>query len=83
MERSRTTTKPSGSFRHLPGPTTVALVKRDLRDFEGAIKDHDKAIRLHPNLRLPTTGRGLAKYDLTDYAGAIKDYDQPSDLTPT
>jgi tetratricopeptide (TPR) repeat protein len=56
--------------------------KKDLKDYEGAIKDYDEAIRLDPKYVNAYNNRGIAKKDLKDYEGAIKDYDEAIRIDP-
>lgn len=56
--------------------------KDDLKDYEGAIADYDKALELDPQDTGAYFARGNAKYNLKDYAGAITDYDKAIKLAP-
>jgi tetratricopeptide (TPR) repeat protein len=43
------------------------------KDYQGAIEDGTKAIRLEPNNADAYTKRASARHDLKDYQGAIED----------
>jgi len=45
-------------------------------DYEHAIADYDRAIKLNPNSARAFDGRGLAHANRQDFELAIKDYDQ-------
>jgi tetratricopeptide (TPR) repeat protein len=51
-------------------------------DYDRAIADYDRAIRLDPNNPFPYNGRGSAYDGKKDYARAIADYDQAIRLDP-
>jgi len=51
-------------------------------DYESAIADYDRAIKLKPNFARAFNGRGLAYANLQDFELAIKDYDQAIRLDP-
>lgn len=48
--------------------------KYEQKDYEGALKDLDKAIELDSNSANAYNNRARAKYYKKDYLGAIKDY---------
>lgn len=50
------------------------FMKRNLGDFEGAVKDHTMAVELDPKYALAYNNRGIAKRDLGDLEGAVEDY---------
>ena len=58
------------------------LAKTFLKEYEGAIKDYDKAIELDPNFAPAYHNRGIAKYELKQYSEAIADYDKAIELDP-
>jgi len=58
------------------------LVKDELKDYDGAMKDYDEAIRLNPEFATAFSNRGLVKDKLKDYEGALKDYDDAIRLDP-
>jgi tetratricopeptide (TPR) repeat protein len=58
------------------------ISKHDLKDYNGAIADHTKAIDVSPNYADAHEWRGNAKYDLEDYSGAIADYTKAIDINP-
>jgi tetratricopeptide (TPR) repeat protein len=64
------------------GYSNRGMAKRNLKDYKGAILDHDKAIELNPNSNKAYNNRGIAKSDLKDYEGAILDYDKAIELNP-
>ena len=56
--------------------------KRDQKDFEGAIRDYDKAIEINPQYAYAYNNRGLSKNNLGQYQEAIKDYDKAIEINP-
>jgi len=56
--------------------------KADSGDYQGAIKEFDKAIKLNPKLADAYYNRGLAKAYLGDYQGAIEDYSKAIKINP-
>ena len=56
--------------------------KFNLKDYQGAIEDYDKAIELDPNYAKAYNNRGAAKGNLGDNQGAIKDYDKAIEIDP-
>ena len=50
--------------------------KLDLKDYNGAIEEFDKALEIDVNDASNYFGRGLAKDGLKDYDGAIDDYNK-------
>ena len=61
---------------------SVVLTGAELKEYEGAIKDYDKAIELDPNYALAYMNRGIAKAQLKQYSAAIADYDKAIELDP-
>ncbi|HEY9692183.1 MAG TPA: tetratricopeptide repeat-containing serine protease family protein [Oculatellaceae cyanobacterium] len=51
-------------------------------DYNGAIADYDRAIKLNPNLAEAYNNRGLARSKQEDYNGAIADYNRAISLNP-
>jgi tetratricopeptide (TPR) repeat protein len=58
------------------------VVKSDLEDNAGALKDCDKAIELNPNEARAYVNRGLVKSDLGRKKEALVDYDKAIELNP-
>ena len=56
--------------------------KLKLEDYEGAIADYDKAIKIDLNHAPAYHNRGIAKDELKDYIGAIADYDKAIEIEP-
>jgi len=52
------------------------------KDYEGAIKDCNKALQLDPDFAEAYSRRGTAKHDLGDKQGVIADYDKALQLNP-
>lgn len=69
-------------------PTAVSAwnnrgaVKRQAKDFTGAIEDYEQAIKLDPRHAKAFNNRGACKFNLKDYEGAIKDYNLAIALNP-
>ena len=64
---------------------TAYVMRADLltkykKDFAGALKDMDEAIKLEPRLSGYFINRAFLKYNLDDYFGAMADYDYAIDL---
>ena len=51
-------------------------------DFQGAINDYTKVLKLSPNFCFAYLNRGAARYRLGDDLGAIDDFTQAIRLTP-
>jgi tetratricopeptide (TPR) repeat protein len=58
------------------------VLKHNLKDYEGAIKDFDEVVRIDSKNVRAYYNRGHAKSDLNDYAGAIVDFDEVLGLNP-
>lgn len=56
------------------------LLTKFKKDFAGALKDMDEAIKLEPRLSGYFINRAYLKYNLDDYFGAMADYDYAIDL---
>ncbi|HDQ26377.1 MAG TPA: tetratricopeptide repeat protein [bacterium] len=54
--------------------------KYELRDYEGAVKDYDRAIKLQPDYAMAYLNRGLAKYMRGERDAAIKDLKKSAEL---
>ncbi|MBB3057254.1 tetratricopeptide repeat protein [Mucilaginibacter gotjawali] len=62
----------------------VANIRQnDFKDFEGAIKAYDQAIKLQSDIPSIYALRGHAEKQTKDYAAAIKDYDHAISICPT
>jgi len=59
-----------------------AVAKQALGDFEGAITDFSKAIKIDPTIAGFYSNRGVAKKSLKDYQGALKDYSKAIKIDP-
>ena len=58
------------------------VAKNDLKQYEEAIKDYDKAIELNPNYSEAYNNRGKDKYNLGLYKEAIEDFNKAIELNP-
>ena len=56
--------------------------KADSGDYQGAIKDYNKAIEINPNYSEAYFNRGIVKYRLGDYQGEIEDYNKAIEINP-
>lgn len=56
------------------------LVKSELNDYYGYIKDNDEAIRLNPNYSMAYNNRGWAKFELKKYNEALIDVNKAIEL---
>ena len=59
-----------------------AFNKAELKDFQGAIADYNKAIEINSIYSNAFAGRGDSKTELKDYQGAIEDYTKAIELNP-
>ena len=59
---------------------TGAMLKAELKDYERAIKDCDKAIEIDPTLAEAYISRGYTKAGLKDYQGAVKDSEKAIEI---
>ena len=59
------------------------IAKHNSKDFEGAIKDYNKAIKADKNLRDGYFNRGVCELALQDFKAAKKDLDKTIELDPT
>ena len=57
-------------------------VKFKQKNYIGAIKDFDKAIRLKPDYITAYNSRGLAKHEIADFSGALLDFRKAIELQP-
>jgi len=57
-----------------------AYAKVDVKDYEGAITDYNKAIAINPQSALAHTNRGVAKFLSGDHQGACLDFRKGSSL---
>ncbi|AFY31530.1 tetratricopeptide repeat protein [Calothrix sp. PCC 7507] len=51
-------------------------------DFDAALTNYNKALKLHPDDADIYYKRGLARHEISDYAGAIADYNQAIKINP-
>ena len=58
------------------------IAKTRLQDYNGAIADYSKAIKLDSNWAMTYYNRGLAKIEIQDYRGAILDFNIAEDIEP-
>ncbi|MGL4502860.1 MAG: tetratricopeptide repeat protein, partial [Planktothrix sp.] len=63
-------------FDSLDAYVSRGNARYDLKDYQGAISDYDKALKIDPNNAIAYINRGLARSELKDYQGAISDYDK-------
>ncbi len=63
-------------------PKVHCLLKRMLKDYEGALEDLDKADVLEPNNTSTLNNRGDVKMMLKEYQGALEDLDKVDVLQP-
>jgi tetratricopeptide (TPR) repeat protein len=61
----------------------IALVKYNIRDYEGALEDLAKVIENEPSNPLAFNLRGMVKYNLDDIPGAIEDYSRAIEIYTT
>ncbi|MBI5219522.1 MAG: tetratricopeptide repeat protein [Bacteroidia bacterium] len=59
-----------------------AMIKLNLRDFDGANMDFEKAISLNPNSAKAYNNRGWYKYNRDDLPGAMADCNKALDINP-
>ena len=57
-------------------------VRFDSKDYQGAISDYNKALRIDPNNALAYTCRGTVRTILKDYQGAISDFNKALKIDP-
>ncbi len=58
------------------------VVKYDLGDLDGALRDYNRTIEFGPDYASAFNNRGIVKYDLSDLDGALRDYNQAIELKP-
>jgi len=56
--------------------------KKYNKEFEEALIQYDKSIKLNPDFALAYNNRGLTKQDIKDYKGAVKDFETALKLKP-
>ncbi|KGG14975.1 MULTISPECIES: CHAT domain-containing protein [unclassified Prochlorococcus] len=59
-----------------------ANIKKQLKDFKGAIADYTKVIQINPRHLEAFFERGFSKDELGDHSGAIEDYTKSIDIDP-
>ncbi len=59
-----------------------AEIKRQLKDYEGALKDADEALKLKPEEPAYFNARAMVRGDMGDSKGAIEDFDGALRLKP-
>jgi len=58
------------------------IEKANSGDYEGAIKEFDKAVEINPKFAEAYYNRGVAKGELGDYRGGIEDYNKAIEINP-
>ena len=54
--------------------------KHNLKDYNGAISDYNKAIEINPNLAVAYYNRAISKYFTNDLTGACEDANKTEEL---
>jgi len=60
----------------------LGAAKYDVKDYQGAINEYNKAIIMYPEFISAYYYRGLSKYEIKDYNGAINDFSKVIVLNP-
>ncbi len=68
--------------KYLDAYNSRGVSKANLKDYNGAMLDYNKAIQLDPKNSFPYINRGISKSSLKDYRGAITDYNKAIQLNP-
>ena len=58
------------------------ILKKELNDKEGAMRDYNKAIELNQDNSGSYNNRGILKKELNDFNGALSDYNKAIELNP-
>ena len=87
LGQHRNRVKTGVEMEHIPTgcvsrATNHREVKRNQKDYEGAIADYTQAILLNPEYASAYNNRGFAKYNQKDFEGAMVDYTQAILLNP-
>ena len=56
------------------------VIKVNLKDYQGALNEYNKAIKKNPNNSLYYANRANVRYELGDEEGACKDYKKSAKL---
>ena len=58
------------------------ILRKNMKDEEGALQDYNKAIELNPNYAMAYNNRGVLRSDKNDNEAALQDYNKAIELNP-
>lgn len=58
------------------------IIHREIEDYESAIKDFSKAIRINPRIAGPYYNKGISLFKLAEYEDAIEEFNKSIELEP-